>query len=110
MVKGDNLPYIPSHQATVSLGIIEPQWSLQGILNYVSTSGSQAGQGPIMPSEKIDSRVIVDLGGSVSLTERADLVLRIENLFDSEYIAARRPAGLRPGQPFSLKAGFKVRI
>ena len=110
VIKGDNLPYIPSHQATVSLGIIEPQWSLQGILNYVSRSGSQAGQGPVTPSEKIDSRVIVDLGGSVSLTERADLVLRIENLFDSEYIAARRPAGLRPGQPFSLKAGFKVRI
>ena len=108
VIKGDNLPYIPRNQATVSLGIVDPLWSLRGTLNYVAKTRSQAGQGPIAPKETIDSRVIVDLAGQVALTERADIIVRVENLFNTTYSAARRPAGLRPGKPFTLKFGIKV--
>ena len=110
VVKGDDLPYIPRHQVTFSLGIVDLQWNFLGTLNYVAKTRSEAGRGPIPISETVDSRIVVDLAGEIAVTEYADIILRVENLFDTVYSAARRPAGLRPGKPFTLKFGLKIGI
>ena len=110
VVEGDSLPYIPRHQTTISLGVVDAQWSLRASLNYVSKTRSQAGQGPISAAEAVDSRAVVDLAGEIALTENADLVFRAENVFDTVYSVSRRPAGLRPGLPFLAKVGIKLRL
>ena len=106
--EGDNLPYIPRHQVTFSLGIVDTQWNLRGTLNYVAKTRSEAGQGPIPASEIIDSRIVIDVAGEIAVTEFADMILRIENLSNTVYSAARRPAGLRPGKPFTLMLGIRI--
>ena len=39
-------------------------------------------------------------------TEHFSAYVKVENLFDETYIAARRPAGVRPGLPRTAYIGF----
>jgi Fe(3+) dicitrate transport protein len=65
--------------------------------NYQSEARTVAGRGSIPFSERTDSALVVDLGGSYRLTEHFSLLLRVQNLLDEEYIASRSPNGVRPG-------------
>ena len=110
VLKGDRLPYVPSSQLALSLGLVDEKWSIRGVLSHVAKTRSKAGQGTIVETQKIDSRTVVDLAGTLAINEFAEALLRIENLFDDSYSVARRPAGLRPGKPFTLKAGIRLSL
>jgi Fe(3+) dicitrate transport protein len=38
------------------------------------------------------------------------VVLRVDNLFDEDYIVARRPAGVRPGRDRTAMLGLRMRL
>lgn len=105
---GDELPYIPEQQFSVGLGAEGELWSLHGVLSYVDEVRAIAGQGAIPASERIESHTVFDLSGELLLTERVALTGTVQNVFDSDYAVARRPAGLRPGKPQSFRIGFKA--
>ena len=65
--------------------------------NYVGRMRTVAGQGPFNPAESIDSHVVWDFIARWRFTESLSSYIKVDNLFDETYIAARRPAGLRPG-------------
>lgn len=102
---GDALPYVPSHQFTVSVGLEGERFGLNGVLNTVSDTRNVAGQGSINNNDLIGGRTLVDLSGHYDLTERVALRVKVENLFDKAYVAARRPYGLRPGKPREIFVG-----
>lgn len=107
VVEGDKVPYIPDHQFNIGLGAVGERWDVHMNANYTSKTRSTAGQGAIAIEDKIDGRWVVDLSASVKVYDGISLFVKAENLFDKEYVAARRPSGLRPGQPQTFSGGFK---
>ena len=105
---GDELPYIPENQLTLSAGLEGARWgvNLQG--NYVDETRARAGQGAIPPGQRIDARWIADAAIWFDVTETIRLRAKAENLFDEEYVASIDPAGLRPGKPQEVLVGLEV--
>lgn len=104
---GDELPYIPEHQFFVSAGIVAPLWELNVSGKYVDEMRTQAGTGSIARGQGTDSHFIVDLAGEYEVIENTRLFFTADNIFDTEYVASRRPAGARPGKPMTALAGIK---
>jgi Fe(3+) dicitrate transport protein len=107
---GDELPYIPEHQFYVSAGIVYPQWQAHVGGKYVDEMRTKAGSGSVSSDEKTDSHFIVDLAGEYRISEGIRFFSTLDNVFDKEYVAARRPAGARPGKPFTALAGLKFKF
>ena len=61
-------------------------------------------------ADKIGAHFIVDANALCNIDEGKTLFIAIDNLFDEVYEASRRPAGLRPGKPFTARVGFKLKF
>lgn len=107
---GDELPYVPEHQLRASAGVVNPPWRFNLAANYIGTLRTRAGQGAFEPSESIDSHVVWDLVAAWSFTPKLSTYVKVDNLFDETYMAARRPAGVRPGLPRTAYLGFTYRL
>jgi Fe(3+) dicitrate transport protein len=107
---GDELPYIPEHQLRVS-GAIETQRLRTSLAaTYVGKLRTMAGQGAFEAQESIASHVVWDAIATWQFTERLSTYLKVDNLFDASYIAARRPAGIRPGLPRTAYLGLTFHL
>lgn len=104
--KGDHLPYIPNNQLSINFSIIQPKWNLNVTGKYSGKMRTVAGQGPFNVRQSTDSRLITDISAQYSLTNNNKFIITIKNLTNEVYIAARRPAGLRPGLPRTFKFGL----
>ena len=107
---GDELPYIPEHQLRASTGIVSDRWRLNIAASYTSKLRTKAGQGAFVDAESTDSRVVWDMVAAWELTPKLSTYIKIDNLFDETYIAARRPAGARPGLPRTAYLGLMYRL
>jgi len=107
---GDRIPYLPEHQLNATLSLRANRWALNADGHYTTQTRIKAGSGPAVPSEVIDGRTIFDLRAEVDLSERYALFAQLLNVGDAAYVAARRPAGLRPGMPRSLSVGVRARL
>lgn len=105
---GDELPYVPDHQLYFSAGVNGERWGVTADLNYLNQSRAVPGQGAISLLEEVDARTIVDLAAYYEIADGVRLRLRVENLFDDVYIAARRPYGARPGKPREIFGGLSI--
>lgn len=94
---GHELPYLPEHRASLGIGLQDPQWSLFANLGYVDAMRTVAGQGPVPELESTDSHLLVDLSGGYTWRSKLRFYVQVRNLTDEAYVAARRPAGARPG-------------
>ena len=103
---GDELPYIPEHQLRVTAGFMRDSWRLNLAANYVGSMRTVAGQGPLLASDSIDSHVVWDLFASWRFSDSISTYVKVDNLLDKTYVAARRPAGLRPGLERTAYLGF----
>lgn len=104
---GDELPYIADHQFFVSAGVVAPKWEMHVAGKYVDEMRTQAGTGSIPEGQGTDSHFIVDLAGEYEVLAGTRVFGTVDNLFDTEYVAARRPAGARPGKPLTALIGLK---
>jgi len=111
VTKGDRLPYLPPHQLYLGVGFARSRWRIDWESSYVARMRTHAGQGPLAPFESTDSHIVQNLTTEYRLTEEGTrLFFTIENLTDSTYIAARHPAGLRPGLPRTFMAGIRFAV
>jgi Fe(3+) dicitrate transport protein len=94
---GDELPYIPEHQLRATAALEHERWGMNLAANYVGKMRTVAGQGPFDPQETVDSHVVWDFIARWRFTDSLSSYIKVDNLFDETYVAARRPAGLRPG-------------
>ncbi|PCK00208.1 MAG: TonB-dependent receptor [Zetaproteobacteria bacterium] len=104
---GDELPYIPEHQFYISAGVVAAEWEVYVAGKYVDEMRTQAGSGAIPFDEGTDAHFIVDVAGEYEIHEGIRFFATADNIFDTEYVSARRPAGARPGKPFTALAGVK---
>lgn len=107
---GDELPYIPEHQLRASSGLVGPQWRFNLSANYVDDIRTTAGHGPLVEAESIDARVVWDAVAAWDFTDKLSAYVKVDNLFDETYIAARRPAGVRPGLPQTAYLGITYKL
>ncbi len=107
VTSGDELPYIPEHQFFISAGVVAPKWEMHVAGKYVDEMRTQAGSGSIPAGQGTDEHFIIDVAGEYEIFDSTRLFGTIDNLLDTEYVAARRPAGARPGKPLTALAGIK---
>ncbi|WOC40236.1 TonB-dependent receptor domain-containing protein [Polaribacter sp. HL-MS24] len=107
---GDELPYIPKHQLNMGISLEHSNYELNFNARYNGAFRTVAGKGSIPKNEKVSSNFIVDLSGSYSLNKQLKLTANVMNLLNNSYAVSRVPAGLRPGHPLGIYAGFEFRF
>jgi Fe(3+) dicitrate transport protein len=105
---GDELPYLPEHQAQLLVGLAAERWGVNVAASYTDAMRVQAGQGALSPTGATDSHWVMDLAGDWTLTDNLRLFARVENVLDEVYVAAWRPAGARPGRPRTALIGINA--
>jgi Fe(3+) dicitrate transport protein len=108
--KGDFLPYVPLHQFAINLGYYHKRVSVNFSSKFVGDIRAVAGQGDILPLEKINRYYVCDLSANYSIAKYLDIYAGVFNLFDNVYEVSRNPAGLRPGMPQNFRFGLKAYI
>ncbi len=106
--EGDDIPYLPTHQITVGLGVEAGPARFDALVNTVSKTRTQAGSGPIAAGNLVDARTTVDLAAAYELRDGVAIKLKAENVFDEVYNVGFLPSGARPGKPRTLWAGIDV--
>ena len=104
--RGHELPFIPEHQLYAGLSVKGPRWAVNLDTNYSDEMRTRVGSGPIPRNEMLDSRFLVDLRAEYLLSGHFKIWGQLLNATDEVYVAARRPAGLRPGRPRSALFGI----
>lgn len=108
--RGDEIPYVPRHQAHASAGVEGARWAANLALNYVASAREVAGQLPLNETLASDEQLTLDASGSWRLNEHFGLYANVRNVTDARYILGHRPYGARPNAPrwvqIGLKAGF----
>lgn len=106
--EGDEVPYIPLHQGYVSIGV--EYESAEIYLEGYFTDSMKTVAGEVGIPDRTDSYAVCNLVGNYTFNELISVFVSLENLFDREYVVARRPAGARPGLPFTVVGGVEVQI
>lgn len=100
---GDRIPYIPQHLLNSSISLQTSKFDFNLNANYNGAFSTVADG-----SVEIPSYFIVDASVGYKLSSNMTLRSKVINLFDQAYAVSRVPAGLRPGHPFGIYAGFDV--
>ncbi len=106
--RGDELPYLPKHQASLSLNATHKRWGELGVSStMVSATREVAGSGKMDPVQRTDPYAIFNLNLRVNIIEQLGVYLLANNLFGARYLTSRRPHGARPGAPRWIQIGMK---
>jgi Fe(3+) dicitrate transport protein len=108
--EGDELPYVPEHQASVQIGVGEQgqglrRWSVNLSATYVAAMREEAGTGDEGPLT--DEQINLDATASWEPIDGLSFYARGDNLTGAAPIVARRPFGARPGRPLMVQGGVR---
>jgi Fe(3+) dicitrate transport protein len=104
---GDELPYVPTHQANASVGIEKKRFGLNVAGTFVDAMWEHAGRGTAKPGDKTDAYFLLDASVKYRVHQQVELYVNGRNLTNDRYIASRRPYGARPGAPLWMMAGVR---
>ena len=107
---GDELPYIPKHQLNAALSLEHAKFEINVNARYNGAFRTLAGSGTIPTNEKVASNFIIDMSSKYRITPQFQLTANLTNLLNNTYAVSRVPAGLRPGHPFGIYAGFQYQF
>lgn len=113
VISGDYIPYLSSHQLFVGVSMRAPKWRLHLDSSLITPMRTVAGQGNVLSSESTDTSFLLGVTGEYDLMSENQLVtlfVTVQNLTNQTYIAARRPAGVRPGMPRMFMGGIKFNL
>lgn len=105
---GDELPYVPAHQLTASIGVEMKKWGVNLSGTYTGKMREVAGQGDIPEGYATDDFFLLDASANVRILRWLTLYGVGRNLLDAAYIVSRRPYGARPGAPRWIQIGAKA--
>ena len=107
---GDKLPYVPEHQASLSVGVEGQNWGLTLAGTFVDAMLESAGQAQDGTAQSTDILVMLDLAAQVRPLDALEVYLKVDNLLMQDAIVSRRPYGARPSKPFSVNLGLKLHL
>jgi len=105
---GDKLPYLANNQFSFNLTLEHAKFSVTIGGKFNSEMRTVAGSGEIPTNELIPSTFILDASAKYHLLRNISLVCNVINLTNEVYLVSTRPAGHRPGMPFSIQGGLKA--
>ena len=111
VLEGDNLPYLPEHVATASIGVERGRAALHAAAHYTAAQCADSlcrRAGIDNRFRRTESYLMVDLSASWQLSPRAELYARIENLLDEQRLVSRGAAGARTSMPRYFGAGLRI--
>ena len=108
--KGDRVPYIPQQQLSLTAGIEHQRYELIINARYNGAFDTQASNGGIVDTRRLDDNIVVDLSVKYHLNATISLSANVINLFDEVYASSRVPAGFRPGHPFGIYTGIHIKF
>ena len=106
--EGDDVPYVPAHQASASLGLETTYFGGSVAGTFVSEMREVAGSGAPGEGEATDMHFLLDASLKATPLKWLSIYATGKNLLNMHYIASRRPFGARPGAPVNLQAGVKA--
>lgn len=110
VMPGDELPYLPVHQASLAAALGGERWEVGSSLRWHGEVRDVAGQGPVVAAERGDALLTIDLSAHVELRRWAELYVTVDNVLDEQVVVSRRPYGARPNAPRLAVAGYKARF
>jgi Fe(3+) dicitrate transport protein len=105
---GDELPYVPVHQASMQVGVGQSKWAFDLNLVYSDAMREVAGHGTADAGELTDSFVMLDTKARYQPLAWLEIYLKGENLTMAKPIASRRPFGARPTKPLLISMGTAI--
>ncbi|MFA9190023.1 TonB-dependent receptor [Flavobacterium sp. FZUC8N2.13] len=108
--KGDEMPYISKHQFNASIALEHAKFELILAARFNGEFRTIAGQGTIPNEFSVPNNTVVDFASKYRFNKNFSLTGNINNLFDTNYLVSRVPAGLRPGMPFSASIGIAAQF
>jgi len=106
---GDELPYLPTHQLSVSAGIAQKDvFAFHASLTSVGSARESAGSGTPAAGEKTDAYTLLGLGAQGRAYGPLWIYAKAGNLLNETYLTSRRPHGARPGAPRWIQLGLKL--
>ncbi len=107
---GDELPYLPENQLHLSAGLETDKWGVSVAGKFVDDMRTRAGSGAIPANLRVNAHWTVDVAGEYKITDNVSAFATVENVLDEQYVASRRPSGVRPGLPLTAMAGVKIAL
>jgi Fe(3+) dicitrate transport protein len=104
--RGDELPYLPRHQASVTVGVEGEQGGVAAVGNYVAAMREEAGAEPLADVLATDAQYWLDVSGRVRLLSNLLLQVHGRNVLGNQFVVSHRPFGARPNAPRWLQAGL----
>jgi Fe(3+) dicitrate transport protein len=109
-LEGDNLPDMPENMLMSSVGVVHGSgWDSYLYLSYVDEmcvdNGCERAGGDDR-FLKTDSMVLVDWTVGYHLADGVRIYSKVNNLFDEQDIASRKPDGARPNMPRAMYMGL----
>ncbi|WP_437500726.1 TonB-dependent receptor family protein [Sorangium sp. So ce1099] len=108
VVKGDEMPYVPRHQASLSVGVEHERAGLAVGASYVSAMREKAGGEAMSRALATDEQLVIDASARVRVVGPLVLYANARNVLDAQFIVSRRPFGARPNAPRWLQVGAKA--
>ena len=108
--EGDYIPYLPMHQAMISLGLNHQDFDLTVAGKYQDAMRDTPGQGPLEDVLTTDAHFVLDLAGTYRLSQNLAVYGKIDNVTREKYIVSHRPYGIRQGKPMRMFVGLKVEM
>lgn len=106
--QGDEIPYVPRHQLSLSAALEGDTFGVAAAFNYVSAMREEPGTGPVDRGLATDEQVWVDFSANVRPLGWLTVYGNLRNAFDERHIVSHRPYGARPNAPRWLQMGAKV--
>jgi Fe(3+) dicitrate transport protein len=104
---GDELPYIPDNQVSLSAGLEGAGWRVDVSFKYVDEMREAAGTNTPLSGLYTESLNQWDISSWYQWSEPLRLYAKIDNLTDDQTIVSRRPFGARPSKPRQVIVGVK---
>ena len=105
--KGDPLPYIPLQRYSFTTGLSYKDFSTNLTFNWQSRMYDQAVQ---EGRKEIQAYGVVDAVANYRIFKSGKAFIKVENIFNNDYLVSYRPYGARPGKPRLLTGGVQYRF
>lgn len=107
---GDELPYIPENQLTLSVGVEGNNWRTEVSYKYVDEMLEAAGANTELSGVYTDTVNQFDISAWYQWSKALETYFKVDNLTDQQDIVSRRPFGARPSKPRHISIGMKYQF